>query len=175
MFLHEMTAVSAWIVHTRVSRAVQGLHGYVAMNQSVHILAISALSASTAMLNLRLLGLMNRSQSIAELCARFRRPVWIAVLVLLASGLALLLAEPKRSLTSQVFQLKMLMLVVVIALTVLLQRAALRYAPEWDAAGRAPMAARVPRCCPWCCGCASSSPDAGSLMRSTEVCRQEFP
>jgi hypothetical protein len=144
MFLHEMTEVSAWIVHTRASRAVQGLHGYVAMTQSVHILAIAALSASTAMLNLRVLGLMNRSQPIAELNGRFRRPVWIAVTVLLATGLALLLAEPKRSLTSQVFQLKMLMLVVAILLTLFLQRLALQYAPQWDAAGRAPASARVP-------------------------------
>ena len=144
MFVHAMSHLSAWIVHTQASRAVQGMQGYVATTQSVHILALCALSASTAMVNLRVLGLMNRSQPLAELSQRFRRPVWIAVTVLLLTGLALLLAEPKRSLTSQVFQLKMLMLVVATILTLRLQRAAAQHAAEWDAAGRAPAAARVP-------------------------------
>ena len=144
MFVQQMTHLSSWITHTQISRAVQGLQGYVAATQSVHIMAIAALSASTAMLNLRVLGLMNRSQSIAELSERFRRPVWIAVAVLLVTGLALLLAEPKRSLTSQVFQLKMLMLVVAVVLTLRLQRSASQHGIAWDAAGRAPAAARAP-------------------------------
>jgi hypothetical protein len=64
--------------------------------------------------------------------------------VLILSGLALLLAEPERSLVSRVFQLKMVLLVAAVVLTLLLQHSLLRHAAAWDAVGRAPLAARVP-------------------------------
>jgi hypothetical protein len=123
MFVATMSRLSAWIAATPSSQTVQALDGYVPGTQSLHIFAIALVMVSAAMLNLRVLGLMNRSLPIANLAARFRRPLWVGISVLVVSGLALLLAEPERSLVSQVFQLKMLLLVVAIAMTLWLHRA----------------------------------------------------
>ena len=59
------------------------------------------------------------------------------------AGLALLLAEPERSLVSQVFQLKMAMLAVAVILTVRQQKAVAAQAAEWEARGAAPAAAQA--------------------------------
>jgi hypothetical protein len=143
VFVEEMTRVSGWITSTSASKAVQALDGYVPAVQSVHILAIAAVIASGAMLNLRLLGVMNAGVSMATMGERFSRPIWIGVAVLAMSGLALLLAEPERSLVSRVFQLKMAMLIIAIVLTLRLHKNTKLRAGEWDALGRAPATVRV--------------------------------
>jgi hypothetical protein len=142
MFVDAMTRLSDWIAATPASQWVQGMGGYVPTTQSVHILAIAAVIASASMVNLRVLGLMNRSLPVAEVGARFRRPIWIGVGILVLSGLALLLAEPERSLVSQVFQFKMAMLVIAVGLTLRLQRVVVLQAHAWDSAP-VPMLARA--------------------------------
>jgi hypothetical protein len=144
MFVAQMQKLSSWITATPASQAVQGLDGYVPGTQSIHILAITVVVATTMMMNLRLLGVMNRSVPIAVLGERLRRPVWWALAVLLATGAALLLAEPERSLASQVFQLKMLLLAIACVLLVRQQRAVQAHAMQWDAAGRVPNGVRIP-------------------------------
>jgi hypothetical protein len=144
MFVEEMTRFSGWISATPASQLVQAVGGYVPAVQSMHILAIAVLLASASMVNLRLLGLMNRSLAVAVVGERFRRPVWLGVGVLVLSGLALLLAEPERALVSQVYQLKMVMLVIAVVLTLRLQKAVSRNAASWDAARHVPVKVRAP-------------------------------
>lgn len=144
MFVEQMLKLSGWIVATPASQAVQAIDGYVPGTQSIHILAIATVVATTTMVNLRLLGVMNRSVPIAVLGERLRRPVWWALAVLVATGAALLLAEPERSLASQVFQIKMVLLVTACVLLIRQQRAVRAHAAEWDAAGRVPASVRVP-------------------------------
>jgi hypothetical protein len=143
MFVEAMSRISGWIAATPASQTVQSLDGYVPATQSIHIFAIALVMVSAAMLNLRVLGLMNRSLTIVNLATRFRRPLWIGICVLAISGLALLLAEPQRSLVSQVFQLKMLLLVMAIAVTLWLHRTIRLQAISWDAIGTAPAPVRA--------------------------------
>jgi hypothetical protein len=138
MFVDEMTRLSGWITATPASQLVQSMGGYVPATQSVHILAIATVIASASMLNLRLVGLMNRSLPVVSVGERFRRPLWLGVSVLVLSGLALLLAEPERSLVSEVFQLKMVLLAIAVAATLWLQRVVARQAASWDATGHVP-------------------------------------
>jgi hypothetical protein len=144
VFVEEMVRFSGWLAATPASRAVQGIDGYVPAIQSVHIVAIAVVIASGAMVNLRLLGAMNRSLSVESLGARFSRPVWLGVCVLALSGLALLLAEPERSLASQVFQLKVGLLAIALVVTLRLLRRVSRHGAQWDAAGAVPLSARIP-------------------------------
>ena len=143
MFVEQMEQVSRWITSTAPSRAVQGLDGYVPTLQSIHILAIAAVIACTTLLNLRLLGVMYRSAPVTRVGQRLSRPVWLALLVLVLTGSGLLLAEPERSLTSQVFQLKMLLLVVGGLLSWRLLRQVHAGATEWDRNGGVPLSAKL--------------------------------
>ena len=143
MFVEQMERASAWITSTHASQTVQALDGYVPSLQSLHILAVAAVIASTTMLNLRLLGVMCRDMPLLALGQRMRPVLFYGIGTLVLSGLFLLLAEPERSLTSQVFQLKMLLLVAGCLLALHQHRAIRRQGAGWDGSGVIPVSART--------------------------------
>lgn len=135
--------LGTWIAATPLSQAFQATSNFVPAVQTVHILGIAALFACTTLVNLRVLGIASRDRLVTAQYQRFAKPTWIALAVLVVSGLGLLIAEPVRSITTTPFQLKMLLLVAVVVLTVSLQRYFARNAERWDAAPALPAAARA--------------------------------
>jgi len=85
--------------------------------QSVHILAIAAVASSALMINLHLLGVYAPDQTPKAIAARFMPFLWWALLVLLLTGIIMIVGEPPRSLRNSAFQLKMLLLIGAIAVT----------------------------------------------------------
>jgi hypothetical protein len=73
--------------------------------------------------------------------ARFLPLVWWTLLVLLATGIIMIIAEPARSLKNPAFQLKMGLLIAALTVTALFQFLHRRNAAFGDAAG--PRAAAV--------------------------------
>ncbi len=112
-----IAAFCNWLSQTPVSLAFQNAFWVIPTVQTVHILAIATVMASVFMVNFRLLGVAGRSQSIPDVVHRFLPWVWCAVLVLLASGTMLIIAEPGRELLSDVFWLKMSLLACALAVT----------------------------------------------------------
>lgn len=94
--------------------------------QTVHIVCVSVVMTSMAMLDLRLLGIGAIHQPVADLATRVLPWVWYALGVLLLTGITLTLIEPSRELLSPAFQAKMLMLIVVCLLTLAIQHAVRR-------------------------------------------------
>jgi len=103
--------------------------------QTVHILAIAAVMSSVLMLNLRLLGITGRDQPLAGVSARFRPVIWWTLPVLLVSGATLIVGEPVRSLENAFFQIKMVLLLSVIIITLGYQVPLNKDAGYWDATG----------------------------------------
>ena len=103
--------------------------------QIVHILAIAALMASMLMINLRLVGMGARDQTLAQVSSRFSRVIWWALPVLLLTGAILITGEPARSLKNNIFQLKMLLVIVAILVTLYCTVPLKKNAAHWD--GRA--------------------------------------
>ena len=100
---------------TPVSLAIRRALWLIPLLQAVHILAIAAVLSSAAMIDLRILGLAGRSQTLPATAQRFVPWMWTSLIVLAATGLVLVVGEPKRSLLNPAFQLKMLMLAVAVA------------------------------------------------------------
>ncbi len=121
-----------WLALTPLSSLFQTVQWIIPMTQSVHIVAIAIVMSSIIMVDLRLMGLMGHSQSISGLTRRFIPWVWWALVVLLLSGLVLITAEPRRDLLNPVFQAKMALLVVAIAVTVIFQETVRRNMEFWD-------------------------------------------
>src|SRR5260221_4651312 len=96
----------AWLDQTPLSQAIQTTGWIVPALQTIHILAIAAVMSSAVMIALRLE-------------TRFRRVIWWALPVLLATGIVMIVGEPVRSLENPVFQLKMTLLACAIAVTLL--------------------------------------------------------
>jgi hypothetical protein len=69
------------------------------------------------MIDLRLMGVLGRDQSLARVSGRFRPVIWWTLPVLLATGSIMIIGEPARSLANPVFQLKMALLAAAIIVT----------------------------------------------------------
>jgi uncharacterized membrane protein len=87
---------------------------------------------SMAMLDLRLVGIAGRRQSLTEIGARFLPWVWGTLVVLLCSGSILIIAEPGRELINNVFWLKMSLLVGAVVLTLIFQTMLRRRNGFWE-------------------------------------------
>jgi hypothetical protein len=122
----------SWLEQTQVSQTIQATAWIVPAVQTVHILAISALMAAALMLNLRLLKIVGREQPLRPCSERYLPIIWWALPVLLVTGILMIVGEPVRSLENAIFQLKMLLVLSAIAVTIALQRPLQRDASFWD-------------------------------------------
>lgn len=93
------------------------IRGFPPMIQTVHILSISAIMGSIVLLDLRLLGLALRGQSVRDLTSRLLPWTWAALPTLFVSGIVFVLARPQRYAINPVFRIKFMLLVPAILLT----------------------------------------------------------
>ncbi len=127
-----------WVVTTPFSLFLQSELWVIPTVQTVHILCVAIVLTAAAMLDLRLLGLIARGQSVVSLTQRFLPAAWVALGLLAITGSLLIIAEPARSLRALPFQLKMLMLLSVLILTVIFQKSVAANASRWDTAPASP-------------------------------------
>lgn len=110
-------AFCEWLAGTQPSAVIQNVSWLIPGTQTVHILSIAVLMGAVAMVDFRILGLAMRSESAGGLSRRLLPFAWGALPVLLITGSILIIGEPARSLESLAFQVKMILLVTVIAVT----------------------------------------------------------
>jgi hypothetical protein len=101
-----------WLSETPASQFIQQELWVIPALQSIHIMAIAAVVSSALFINLRLLGLADRSHAIADTSRRFLPWIWYGLLMLLLTGLALIVGEPERELLSAPFWIKMLLVLI---------------------------------------------------------------
>jgi uncharacterized membrane protein len=130
--LHSLDAFCAWLAATPLSQTIQTTDWIVPAVQTVHIIAVAAVMSSVLMIDLRLIGLGARDQSIAAVARRFLPFIWWPLPILLLSGATLIIAEPARSLQNPVFLLKMVLLVLAVAITLLCQLPLRKDAAFWE-------------------------------------------
>jgi hypothetical protein len=113
--------ICQWIDHTALSQAIQVTKWAVPTVQTIHILAIAVVASSALMIDLRLIGVFWADRPIKDVLSRFLPLVWWPLLVLLATGVTMIIAEPARSLKNPAFQLKMGLLIAALIVTGLFQ------------------------------------------------------
>ncbi|HTI66213.1 MAG TPA: DUF6644 family protein [Caulobacteraceae bacterium] len=129
-----------WVGHTPFSLMLQTQAWMIPTIQSIHILAVALVFTSAAVLDLRLLGVLNAQARLPALVHRFAPWIGWGVLLLAVTGLLNMVAEPTRALLNHWFQLKMLALAIVCALTWGLAAQIKTRPGAWD---RAPLQAKV--------------------------------
>lgn len=117
---------SAWLSATAFSQAIQIRAWAIPAIQTVHLLSLALLFTAALMLALRVSGRGLTSEPLPALAARFSRAIWLLLLLLLATGALLIVAEPGRTITNPVFYAKMTMLAVAVAVTLWLSATAKR-------------------------------------------------
>ena len=125
-------AFSEWLATTAPSQLIQNVSWIIPTTQTIHIICISILIGAIGMVDLRVLGLAMRSQSTSSLSRRLLPFVWGPLPVLLVTGAILAVGEPARSLENLAFQLKMLLLLAAVAVTLLFQTAIKKNEAFWE-------------------------------------------
>jgi hypothetical protein len=119
-----------WLSRTNLSVAFQSANWFVPTVQTVHIISIAILLTSVYIVSFRLIGLTRGVQSLAVVTAKSTPWVWIALCVLLGTGILLTITEPARELLNWAFRVKMLM-VIALAGILLMVQIRLRRSPEY--------------------------------------------
>lgn len=116
-----LNQICQWIDQTAVSEWIKQAAWVVPTVQTIHILAIAVVASSALMLDLRLIGVFWGNRPLETVKARFLPLIWWPLLLLLATGIIMITAEPARSLKNPAFQLKMLLLIAALVVTGLFQ------------------------------------------------------
>jgi hypothetical protein len=134
--LRSLDGFCDWLSMTAVSQAIQTTEWIIPAVQTVHILAVAAVMSSVLMVDLRLIGVGARSDSVAAVASRFIPVVWYALPILLLTGATLIIAEPSRALQNPIFLVKMSLLVLAAGVTLICQLPLRQDAGFWDAPSR---------------------------------------
>jgi hypothetical protein len=132
-----------WLKSTAMSRTIQDTSWIIPATQTVHILAVALVFSSALMVDLRVIGLIDRRQSIATYMRRFLLPIWSTLPILLATGTILTIGEPSRELENPSFQLKMILLLLAILSTSLLRHPAIARSSRWDDTSKPTLAIKI--------------------------------
>jgi len=130
-----LQAFSNWLVETWVSHLFADRIWTVVISQTIHIIGVAVVMMSVAIINLRILGVAGRNQSVASITSQLVPWVWWAMLALLLTGILQTFAEPAREIMNLTMRFKVLMLIIVSGITYYYTRA-LRADPHfWDVEG----------------------------------------
>jgi len=113
--------LSKWLAATPLSHTIQ-THGWIIPAlQTIHILSVAVVFSSAVLVDLRILGLLQRDAPLTQVARRFIPLIWPVLVILLLTGSLLIVGEPKRSLLNTTFYFKMTLLAVALVLTAGLQ------------------------------------------------------
>ena len=96
-----------------MSQAIQNMSDLIAFLQSLHILAISVILIAMLVFNFRLI---SNKLGDSLFLSGFKYNAIVSLPVLLVTGVFLIIAEPARSLANEAFQIKMILLVIVLSI-----------------------------------------------------------
>jgi hypothetical protein len=144
--LRSLHSFCTQLAATALSQGIQDTEWIIPAVQTVHIVAVATVITAILMVDLRLIGITARNQSIAAVASRYLPGVWYALPVLLLTGATLIIAEPARSLQNPVFALKMCLLLLAAGVTLLCQVPLRRDSGYWERSQRRRRAARVIGC-----------------------------
>lgn len=117
MITEVLVRFTDWLAATSLSHTVAEKFWIVPALQTVHILCVAVVLAGVVLINLRIVGLLDRGQPVPALLDRFLPPIGVAVGVLAFTGVLLIAGEPTRALFRVVFWTKMALIVAAVALT----------------------------------------------------------
>jgi uncharacterized membrane protein SirB2 len=100
---------------TSLSNALKSASWIVPTVQSVHIIMVGVVFVSILMISLRVLGWARADEPLARVWGRFAPFFWTGLLIMAATGLFLVIAEPVREFMTLSFRLKMVLLAICVA------------------------------------------------------------
>ena len=135
-------AFCQWLYDTSLAEAVRANELLFPWFESVHVLAITLVLGSIAVVDLRLLGVASRGRPVTRLIREVLPVTWFAFAVAAVTGAALFSSNAVEYAKNFPFQMKMLLLVLAGVNMVVFHFVTYRGIAQWDEAGETPFAAR---------------------------------
>jgi hypothetical protein len=132
-----------WLENTPMSATLRDSLWLFPAIETVHLFGIVALVGSTAILDLRLMGLTLARIPIPKLTRRVLPWAWLGFGIQVATGFFLFASEASRVYLNPAFRFKMLMLAAAGLNALLFHATANRSAARWEGRNATPMAAKI--------------------------------
>jgi hypothetical protein len=131
-----------WLNDTGLATAIRESDLMFPVIETVHVLAITLLAGTVAIVDLRLLGLILKRERVSEVAGQVLPLTWAGFAVMLLSGLLLFLAEAAKSYTNTAFRLKMLLMMIAGINPLIFHATVYRGVASWDQSPVVPRRAR---------------------------------
>jgi hypothetical protein len=139
----DMLSFCKWLEHTWVGTEVRESLWLFPTIETIHLFGIVLLVGATSALDLRLLGLSMRGQSVSKLAGRLLPWAWAGFAVQIMTGVLLFSSEASKCYINLAFRLKMLMIVLAGLNALGFHFTAYRSVHRWDDSARTPIGAKV--------------------------------
>lgn len=112
-----LTHVASYVAGTPLFDTVAGVAWIIPALQTVHILSVAVVLGSASMVDLQVLGVIDRGRPLSSAFTRHLPPLAAAVVVLALTGVVLISGEPTRAPFRVVFWVKLALVLVGVLLT----------------------------------------------------------
>lgn len=128
---------------SRIGTAIRESDNAFPIIESVHVLGITLLAGTIAVLDLRMLGVILREIPVRRIARAVLPLTWSGFIVMFISGFLLFWSEAAKNYTNPAFRIKLVLLILAGLNPLIFHTGVYRRAQEWELAAVAPWRARV--------------------------------
>jgi hypothetical protein len=139
----QLTELALGISNTSLSVWIGSHFWAIPIIQTLHILAIAAAFGSVLMINLRILGVTGGTRTLTDTARRYIPWIWVALVVLVLTGIGMVVGEPVRELINPVFWIKMGLIVFMIVVSLGFQASVRGRVAHWEVSRDGMAAVRI--------------------------------
>jgi hypothetical protein len=132
-----------WLYDSGVGTAIRESIWVFPIIETIHVLATALLVGTVAILDLRLLGLILKTESVSQIARQILPLTWAGFAVMFTSGFMLFWAEAAKSYGNPAFRLKLILLFLVGLNPLIFHVTVYRGVSTWDTRIVAPLRARL--------------------------------
>ena len=141
--MHFIILICTWLEQTAVGTSIRESLWLFPIIETVHIFGIILLVGATSILDLRLMGLTFRDESVSKLAGRFIPWALAGFLIQITTGLLLFSSEATKMYGNLGFEIKMLLIVVAGINALIFHSVAYQSVGKWENDPVAPLGART--------------------------------
>jgi Family of unknown function (DUF6644) len=142
-----MFAFCQWLENSQFGTAIHQSLWLFPLIETAHLFGIVLLVGATSALDLRLLGLTMKRESVSTLAGRLLPWAWVGLTIQVLTGFCLFASEATRCWENKAFRIKMVMLVLAGLNALIFHQIIYRRVASWDKSAATPIGAKFAGCC----------------------------
>ena len=132
-----------WLHESAIGTSIRESSYAFPIIESVHVLGITLLVGTIAIVDLRLLGILFRRERVSSIVRQVLPLTWSGFVVMFVSGFLLFWSEAEKAYVNPIFRIKLLLLLLVGLNPLIFHSTIYRRVAAWDDALVVPLQARV--------------------------------